>query len=419
MNKIFNIAWKDLILALRDPGYLVVILLTPFALTLAMTAAFGRGNGGSGLASVPVVIVNQDTGEMGGLLVELMESPELADLLLPTRLDDVAAARAQVDADQVAAAVIIPPDLSATILAAGQGLTPASDSSATRQSIVEVYGNPTRPVSSGVIQSIVEGFLNRAATQVAIGEITVQQLLKHGLLTPAQLSQMGAALSGPEQQPTGPRPITLKREMAGNSNESQGFDWLGYMAPSMAILFLMFSVTAGGRTLLTERSQGTLPRMLTTPTPAAQVIGGKVLGVYLVGLAQMGILISASALLFNIRWGSAVVVMAVVLSVVAAATSWGILIAAYARSVAQANSVGTAVSLVFAIGAGNFFPRQGLPVWLRKLSFISPNAWGIEAFTALTEGGGMAEVVPFIAGLLVMTAVLFTLAIIAFRRQYR
>jgi ABC-2 type transport system permease protein len=352
------------------------------------------------------------------LLVAVLESAELSDLLLPSRLDDAAAARAQVDADKVAAAVIIPADLSAALLAPRQGQAATNDNSAPQLSVIELYANPTRPVSSGVVQTIVEEFLNRATAQIAIGEITVQQLLMNGVLTPAQLSQMGATVAGQAQQTTGQRLITLKRNTA-ESSEPQGFDWLGYMAPSMAILFLMFNVTAGGRSILTERSQGTLSRMLISPTPAAQVIGGKVFGVYLVGLAQMGILIIATALLFNLRWGSSVGVLMTVLSVVAAATGWGILIAAYARSVAQANSIGTAVSLVFAIGAGNFFPRQGLPLWLRNLSFISPNAWGIEAFTVLTEGGGLSEIMPFIGGLLVMTAVLFTLAIVAFRRQYQ
>ena len=61
-------------------------------------------------------------------------------------------------------------------------------------------------------------------------------------------------------------------------------------------MFLMYTVTYGGRSLLAERSQGTLPRLLISPTATAQVLGGKVLGIFFTGVAQVGILILASAI---------------------------------------------------------------------------------------------------------------------------
>ena len=100
--------------------------------------------------------------------------------------------------------------------------------------------------------------------------------------------------------------ITLKTNAEGT--QAVEFDLLAYFAPGMALMFLMYTVSYGGRSILAERSQGTLPRLLVSPTSNAQFLGGKVLGVFLMGVAQVGILILASAMFFKfvgvIRAGS-------------------------------------------------------------------------------------------------------------------
>jgi ABC-2 type transport system permease protein len=190
------------------------------------------------------------------------------------------------------------------------------------------------------------------------------------------------------------------------------------MAPSMAILFLMFTVTNGGRSLLAERDWGTLSRLLSTPTTAAQVLAGKIGGIFLVGLAQMAILILASTVLFDLRWGAVLAVAALTLALVIAATSWGALLAAYSRTAGQAATVGTALTLTFGGLAGNFVPRTALPAWLQTAGFITPNAWGLEGFTRLSAGGGLSDVALPVVALLAMAAVLFGASMLAFRRQY-
>lgn len=416
MRKIFDIACKDLISMFRDPAALAMMLITPFALTLVIAFAFGGGSGGTGLSDIPVVIVNHDSGEFGAFLVQAFESDELADLVEPSLLDDDAAARAAVDTDETAAAVIIPSGFSASIMPSGpaqsDAVTPAG-----RKSVIEVYANPTRPISAGVVEGIVDEFLSQVTSGLAGGQVSVMQLVTDGLLLPQQAQALGQEIGERVgRQTADERLITVKSETGEGGGE--GFDWLSYMSASMAILFLMFTVTAGGRSILMERDEGTLPRMLTTPTTAAQALGGKMVGIYATGLAQLTVLIAAGGLLFGVRWGKFLPLALVVLALVAAATAWGMLMAAYARTPGQANAIGTALSLVFGAAAGNFLPRQTLPHWLQVASYISPNAWGVEAFNSLMSGGSAADVALPVLALLLMTGVLFAAAMLAFRRQY-
>ncbi len=263
-----------------------------------MAFAFG-GLGGSSnttISRIGVTVVNNDPGQFGTVLVGVLQSQDLADLLSTTVVASDAAARAEVDADRISAAVIIPANFPQSVLSSG----------ASAQSTIEVYSNPTRQVTAGVVRSIVDQVLGRISAGAVSGQVAVTQLIANGLLSPQQAqTQAGPSAQRAGAQTGEARLITLNGQTAEKSNGAD-FDWLTYMTPSMAIMFLMFTVSNGGRSILAERDWGTLQRLLTTPTRAAHIIGGKVTGIYLTGLAQMAILIVAGGLMFGVKWGSGV-----------------------------------------------------------------------------------------------------------------
>ena len=421
MKKILYIAWKDLLITLGDPAALILTIATPFALTLVMIFAFGNVND-SGISGIPVAIVNLDESDFGQNLVEVFKSEDLADLVAPTEIDDPTAAKAAVDNDEFAAAVIIPANL-------GEGMSTSDPDQSFSQSdlsdwgntgeqaVIEIYGNPTRPTSVNVVRTIVDEFINRASAMISGIQVSVGQMLQSGRLSTADPKPAFIDV-GEFAVQNQVRYIALQGSMAEGSVDAE-FDWFGYIAPSMALLFLMFTITNGGRSILTEREEGTLPRMLTTPSNAPQVLGGKVFGIYINGVSQLAVLFLASMLMLHINWGPINVVVPTILFVVAAATGWGMLIAAFAQTPAQASIMGTAITLVFAIGSGSFFPRQFLPEWLQKISLISPNAWGIEAFNSIRLGATVSELLPLWSGMLMMFAILFVISTFIFRRQYR
>ncbi len=429
MKKIFNIAWKDIKITLNDPAALILTIATPFALTLVMIFAFG-GVANSGISGIPVAIVNQDESDLGKNLVDIFESEDLANLVAPTLIDDPEAARIAVDNDEYAAAVIIPTDFGEGLIP--KGMTANSDpdqpiresdisswgSDQREQAVIEIYGNPTRPTSVSVVRTIVDEFINRATVMMSGVQVSIGQMLKTGMLNPSDpKSAFMDEVEFSAAQSADKRFITLQGSMAEGSLEPE-FDWFGYIAPSMALLFLMFTVSNGGRSILAESEGGTLPRMLITPSSASQVLGGKVFGIYLNGVAQLAVLFIASLVMLQINWGPASVVIPTILFVVAAATGWGMLIAALAKTPAQASIMGTAITLIFAIGSGSFFPRHFLPQWLQTISLVSPNAWGIEAFNSIRLGATAVELLPLWGAMLAMFIVLFTISVFTFRRQY-
>ena len=405
-RKLFQIALKDLRLIYRDRSALVLMLLAPFLLTLGMGAVTGRFSGAdnnAGISDIPVVLVNQDGGQLGDALVEMFTSTDLDALFNPLLLTDAAAARAAVDNDEQAAAILIPAGFTNSIIPPPGQTTPSPLVQ------VEFYANPTRPTSAGILKAVLEAFLGRVEVSRVAGVVTVSRLLEDGIINPQQAVSVGMSAAAAMGQVTdAPSSITLVNTTQGGG--AVEFDILAYMAPGMALMFLMFTVTYGAHSLLVENRQGTLARMLISPTTSAQVLGGKVLGIFLTAIAQLFILIGGTSLLFRLQWGNPLAVLVLVLAAAFAATGWGMIMAAFLKTPGQISSVGSSLMIIFGLLGGSFFDVTMLPKWVQTISKVSPNAWGMEGFVDLAHGGGLAVVRTPVIALLIMGTVLFITA---------
>ena len=414
MKKLFIIGIKDLKLIVRDRAALTFMLLAPFLLTIGMGFVTGRFSGSSsGLSDIPVIIVNLDKEQLGNALAGVFSSEELADLMEPTASPDPAAARRLIDEDQAAAAVIIPKGFTRSIIPA-EGTMFDSNAVQPEAVKIEVYTNPSRPTSSGVVKAIVDEFISRVEEGRTSGMTSIVQLMQNGLLNPQNAEGEVRKLFEDVDQ-TASTAITLKTDTQGA--DAVEFDILAYMAPGMALLFLMYTVSHGGRSILAERSQGTLPRLLISPTSTAQVLGGKVLGIFLTGVAQVGILILASTIFFGVKWGDAAGLVVLILAAVFGATGWGMLITALARTPAQVGSIGSATMLIFGILGGSFISLEQMPPFVQTISKITPNAWGLDGFTTLALGGTLPNLIQPLTALLIMGTLLFGIAVVLFSRN--
>jgi ABC-2 type transport system permease protein len=409
MKKIILIGLKDVRLAIRDRAALILMLLAPFLLTLGLGAVTGRFSGGStsGISHIPVVLVNQDGGQLGNALVELFQAQDLDELIDATVSEDVVAAYRQVDDNQAAAAILVPAGFTDSII------PPQGQAGPALPVQIELYTNPTTPTSVGVVKTILDEFISRVEVG---GEVAVTQLIASGRIQAQDAQAVGLAIGSGQADAAGQSAsITLNNVTPGG--QAVQFDVLALLAPGMALMFLMYTVSNGGRTILAERDLGTLPRLLVSPTRAVEVLGGKMVGIFMTGTAQMLILIGGTSVLFGVQWGDSTAVQALVLAAVFAAVGWGMLIAAVARTPGQVSMAGTAVMLTFGILGGTFINIDAMPVWFRYVTKITPNAWGIEGFTTLALGGGLHDIQTPLLALLAMGLILFAIAVVLFGRR--
>ncbi len=412
MRKLLLIAFKDVLLVFRDRTALIFMLLAPFALTVGLGLATGSfsGNSDSGVLDLPIVVVNDDGENLGNAFVEMVQSDQLADLLEPQVLSDLNAARKLVDDNKTVAVVYIPAGFTDSIIPQNMNSLP------TQTVQIELYGNPTAPTGVGIVKNLVEQFISQVEVGRVSGTVAITQLLESGAIDPSQAMSVGQA-TGESQADVQGNSSSIKLNNITATGTEVKFNMLAFLAPGMALMFLMYTVSNGGRSLLVEKAGGTLPRMLISPTSTIQILGGKVFGIFLSGLSQLLILIIGTTLLFKLDWGDPLAVLVLVAAAALAATGWGILLAALLKTSGQVSAVGTAIMLIFGILGGGFTNIATMPDWVQWLSRISPNRWGLDGFTTLAMGGNLSNIMTPITALMVMAVVLFLISVVLFTRR--
>lgn len=339
------------------------------------------------------------------VLENVFASDEIKQLIAAQPQNDPTAARALVDEDKLAAVIIVPEGFSDSIMSGESGGEVVR---------IEFYENPTRPTSTGIARSILESFMTQVEVGRVSGTLIVNQLLSSGAIQLSQAAAIGAEVG---------------REVVGNSSgsiklitttaEGSGvkFDILAYLAPGMAMLFLMYTVSFGGRSLLVESRTGTMARMLISPTNPGFILGGKGLGIFLTAAAQLLILIGGTSLLFRLSWGDWRGVALLILAAAFGASGWGILMASVLKTPGQVAITGSAVALLFGVLGGSFFDLSVMPEWVRKVGMITPNSWANDGFRILSMGGKFAAIQSNLIALLIMGAVLYTLGTILLSRR--
>jgi len=418
MRKLLLIGFKDVKLAFRDRAALILMLLAPFLLTLGLGFVTGRFSGGSstGISHIPLALVNLDGKQLGNALVDLFQSKDLDELIDPTIATDTAAAYKKVDDNQAVAVIVIPAGFTDSIIPGTGIIPPAGQTIPGKVVQIELYTNPTAPTSVGVIKTILDQFISQVEVGRVSGQVAVTQLVASGRIQVQEAQAVGLAM-GVSQASASAESSSITLNSLTPSGAAVKFDVLALLAPSMALMFLMYTVSYGGRTILTERNQGTLPRLLVSPTTAVQVLGGKLIGIFLTGAIQMYILIEGTSVLFQLQWGDPLAVEALVLAAVFGAVGWGLLLAAVAKTPGQVSAIGSALMLTFGILGGGFVNIDNMPAWYRLVTKISPNAWGMEGFSTLALGGGLPDILIPILALLVMGLVLFGIAVLLFNRR--
>jgi ABC-2 type transport system permease protein len=95
-----------------------------------------------------------------------------------------------------------------------------------------------------------------------------------------------------------------------------------------------------------------------------------------------------------------------------AATSYGLLIAAYFKTPQQALSFGSISVVILAAIGGIWVPVFVMPPVLQSISVISPLNWGLEVFNDLfLRGSSIKEIIPGLLKLLTFSGVALSLSI--------
>jgi ABC-2 type transport system permease protein len=415
--KALQIAWKDTRTRMRDWKALAGLLGAPLIISALLGLAFGNldfGGTDPALTGIQLIIVNEDAGQLGQTYADVLATDQLSELFEVQEMSDLVAAREEIESGNARGVIHIPNDFSETLF-------PSEDNPTGGRNTVQLYLDPSANISPFIIQSVVDQITASSNTILLAAGVSVDQILNYS-------STLGPALAGLEPAITAElnqenlisdiQRLSITKTEVGQPSEE--IDVYAYFVPGMAVFFLMFSMFDGSRSILLEESRGTLPRLMTSPTPLSQIILGKMLGTFLTGLLQFSVLVIASTIIFGVSWGSSIpALIIIVVLTVFAASGLGAALTVFAQTETQASVIATTVALVFGALGGSFFPIQNLTGIVDIISRFTLNRWAMQGLTKLSlESAALGDVLTEASILGTIGIITFSLALLGFQRRF-
>ncbi|WP_324651111.1 ABC transporter permease [Georgenia sp. H159] len=363
----------DLRQRVRDKSVLTFGVIVPIALMFVMNLVFG-GAEEVELDSVTVAASVAADDELGQALVGALTEVEG----IAVTVEQVAPAdvRPRAEGGDAQLGIIVPDGFGAAVTQ-GEGAT------------VELVEGDGAGLETDVLISVVRG----VTEQMTAGTVTAGAGGELGL-PPEQLGRLGQQVG---------QSVPAVTTVEGRTATEQ-LDPGATMVAGQAGLFLLFTVGFGVLSLINEREQGTLARLQSMPMRPGLIVGAKALAGYLLGVGATLVLLVAGALLFDVDFGSPALVVALVLSVVAAATSLTFVVVRVARTAEQAGVSQSILAVVLGMAGGAFFPITATGV-AGTLLDLNPVATFTRGLGITAGGGGLADVGTPIAMMLAFAVV--------------
>ncbi len=275
----------------------------------------------------------------------------------------------------------------------------------------------------GIALNTVLSVITRVGGSIVAANLSTEAAAELDLVSDDNRDEFYAARYAEAEAAWGPPPpITVTTEVANVTVEEDtqgGFSGgFNQSATGMAAMYAMINVVGLAATLVQERLDGTLPRLLVMPITRGQILAGKFLRGYGLGLLQFAILLGFGAFM-GVNFGQNIpAVLLISLVYVLTVSAMAIFMATVARTPEQASGFALLASMTLAPLGGAWWPLEIVPEFMRTVGHISPIAWCMDAFnTVLYDGGGIPEVIVPVLVLLGFALVFFVIGIRRFRYE--
>jgi ABC-2 type transport system permease protein len=393
----------------RDRGALALSFVLPVAFFTIFALVFGGRSGTT--PRVRVIAVDEDHSPASERLLRGLAAESLT---VQTRREEpavdytAATAEAAVKAGVAPVALVIPAGFGAAASSPGAGRAP-----------LELLRDPGDPIAPKLVTGLVQKVVLTALPDLlaARGASLIGRLA--GGLTPEQQRRVEGAVEalrargarGADPAPAGDGLLVsiAARDVVGTRRQNP---MISFYAAAIGVMFLLFTASGAGGSLLDEAESGALDRVLASQVGMGTLLGGKLLFATLLALAQLSLMFLWAAVAFRLELRPHLAGLAVMgLATSFAVAAFGMLLASVCRTRAQLGSLSTLLILVMSSIGGSMFPRYLMPEALQRAGLFTLNAWAIDGFTkVLWRDEPVARLWPEVAVLIAAGVVLFAVA---------
>ncbi len=237
-----------------------------------------------------------------------------------------------------------------------------------------------------------ESFTDEAAAERAVDDDVVGAAIVVGdgadltvIATPSsplsgQVAQSIATSIVTSIETGGAEPVPLEPLAVGGRQISSS----AFFGASMAILLLFFSTGLAAQSILEDKENRTLDRMLAGPTTLWSILLGKVAAVAAMAVAGFITVWLVTSTMFGATWGRAPSVLVLIVFTIFALAGVATFVGGLASTSQQATTLTAVVTFGLSLVGGNFTGPADTPAALRAIRGFTPNGRALEAFTELS-----------------------------------
>ncbi len=355
MKKIFAIAWKDAIIRFASSSELLFFIILPIVFTFLLAGGPPSGNEDPRISLL--VVDDANTAISKQIIHELESSTSVRPEVVPH-----AKAQQQFDDRRADAVFIIPAGTDIAKLQSGSAqvelLQQPNNINAT---IAErAVLTAIRKVSSTI--SAAQNAVKQREAKQAFASETEKQAYFESSLKLAQNIQKDA-----------PERVTV---VEGNTKDQVDYDPRANSSAGQLITWVFIPLFGISALFAYERQQGTLRRLLTTPSRKATFLLGTISGQVAMALVQMLLLVGFGILVMKLNWGREPLALFIILFASAlAAAAFGTSMGTFIKTEGQASGLSIMFGMVFALMGGCWYPLELFPPAIQNAVKILPTTW--------------------------------------------
>jgi ABC-2 type transport system permease protein len=398
MKKIFAIAWKDAIVRFSSSSELLFFIILPLVFTFLL--AGGTPSGDEDPRINLLVVDEAQTAISKEIIAELENSTAV-------RPEVVSREQAQSQFDDRRADVVF-------FISTGLDIAALQSGSAQ----VELLQQPNN-LNASIAERAISTAIRRVSSAVSAAQSAVRHReTRQPFASEAEklaFFESSLKLAQTIQQQAPERVNVIE----GNTEDQVDYDPRANSSAGQLITWVFVPLFAISALFAYERQQGTLRRLLTTPSSKATFLLGTISGQVAVALIQMLLLVGFGMLVMKLNWGREPVALFIVLFTSAlAAAAFGTMLGTFIKTENQAGGISTMFGMVFALLGGCWYPLELFPPAVQNLVKVLPTTWAMQGMLDLVlRGGGLVDILPEVGVLLGFAAVFFTIGVLRFRYE--
>lgn len=197
-------------------------------------------------------------------------------------------------------------------------------------------------------------------------------------------------------------------------------DYKYFMAPGiLVILVTIIGMFLSGMNLVKEKEIGTTEQLNVTPIKKYQLIAGKLIPFWVIGLFDLAFGLLIARLIFHLPIeGNLLVLFSFAALYLVGVLGAGLLISTFADTQQQVLFIGFFFMMLFILMGGVFTSVQSMPRWAQIIDIFNPICYFIDVTRmVLLKGSGFKDILPHIRFVTIFGIAMLSFSILKYRKR--